>query len=108
VLERLVPCANAHTLSAHTFFLQTACTLKLDDYTERIETKNRKGVSKMKKESIYTVCKKTNVILRVSRTFLSACEFSAMTGWDDVNVVLSRLQNLKKGQQMVEVAEVLQ
>lgn len=56
------------------------------------------------KENIYTVDKKTNTIVRVSRTYLAAIQFA---DYDTMYICTSVFQNLKKGDLMVDVKEVL-
>lgn len=50
-----------------------------------------------RKETIYTVSKKTNEIVRVSRTYLAAVEFAATLPVDSVFTCTSEFQDLKKG-----------
>lgn len=56
-----------------------------------------------RKEMIYSVDKETNVIVRVSRTYLAAIEFAD----DTMYVCTSEFQNLRKGDVMSNVVDFL-
>lgn len=56
------------------------------------------------KEMIYSVDKKTNTIVRVSKTYLAAIQFSD----ESVYVCTSVFQHLKKGDVMVDVVDILE
>lgn len=56
-----------------------------------------------RKETIYSVDKETNVIVRVSRTYLAAIEFAD----DTMYVCTSEFQNLRKGDVMSNVVDFL-
>lgn len=60
-----------------------------------------------RKETIYTVNKETNTIIRVSRTFLAAIQFAATLPANTYEVVTSEFSDLKKGEQMTDVTSVL-
>lgn len=56
-----------------------------------------------RKETIYTVNKETNVIVRVSRTYLAAIQFAG----DNMFVCTSEFQNLKKGDTISNIVDFL-
>lgn len=58
-----------------------------------------------RKETIYTVDAATDTIIRASRDFLKAIEFASKQS--GVYVCTSAFGDLKKGQPMVEVEDVL-
>lgn len=60
-----------------------------------------------RKETIYTVDKETNTILRVSKTYLAAIQYAATLKADCVYTCTSIFQNLKKGDAVVDIKEIL-
>lgn len=60
-----------------------------------------------RKETIYTVDKETNTIVRVSKTYLAAIQFAATLKDGTVYTCTSVFQDLKKGDVMVDVKEIL-
>lgn len=56
-----------------------------------------------RKESIYSVDKETNTIVRVSRTYLAAIQFADETMY----ICTSEFQDLKKGDAMSNVVDFL-
>lgn len=60
-----------------------------------------------RKENIYAVDKSTNIIVRVSRSFLAACDFMATQKAGSIVLCTSVFQNLKKGDVMVEAGCIL-
>lgn len=60
-----------------------------------------------RKESIYTVDTPTNTIVRVSRTYLAAIQYAATLKDGSVYTCTSVFQDMKKGDVMVDVKEVL-
>lgn len=56
-----------------------------------------------RKETIYTVDKATNLIARVSKTYLAAIQFADETMY----ICTSEFQNLKKGDQISNVVDFL-
>lgn len=61
----------------------------------------------VKKETIYTVSKETNTIIRTSRTYLAALEFSATLESDSYYLCTSEFNDLKKGDPMSNVVSFL-
>lgn len=57
-----------------------------------------------RKEMIYSVDKETNIIVRVSKTYLAAIQFAD----ESVYVCTSVFQNLKKSDVMVDVVDILE
>lgn len=57
-----------------------------------------------RKEMIYSVNKETNQIVRVSRTYLAALQFADETMY----ICTSEFQNLKKGDAISNIVDVLQ
>lgn len=60
-----------------------------------------------RKETIYTVSKETNTIIRASRTYLAAIEFSATLGRADTFLCTSEFQDLKKGDTISNIVSFL-
>lgn len=60
-----------------------------------------------RKESIYTVDIASNTIVRVSHTYLSAIQYAATLKNGSVYTCTSVFHDLKKGDIMVDVKEVL-
>lgn len=56
-----------------------------------------------RKEVIYAVSKETNMIVRVSKTYLAALQFAD----DTMYLCTSEFQNLKKGDPMSNVVDFL-
>lgn len=56
-----------------------------------------------RKEMIYVVSKETNMIVRVSKTYLAALQFADETMY----LCTSEFQNLKKGDPMSNVVDFL-
>ena len=59
-----------------------------------------------RKETIYTVSKETNEILRTSKTFLAALNFSVTLEFDSVYICTSEFE-LKKGDPMSNITSFL-
>ena len=59
------------------------------------------------KESIYTVDTVSNTIVRVSRTYLAAIQYAATLKEGSVYTCTSLFQDMKKGDVMADVKEVL-
>lgn len=57
-----------------------------------------------RKETIYSVDKKTNEIVRVSKTYLTAIQYADASMY----VCTSVFQNMKKGDVMTDVVAVLE
>ena len=73
-------------------------------YYKPIETNNTlEGKTMARKEMIYSVDKKTNMIVRVSKTYLAALQFAD----DTMYLCTSEFQNLKKGDPMSNVVDFL-
>jgi hypothetical protein len=60
-----------------------------------------------RKENIYSVSTETNQIVRVSRTFLAACEFAATQPAKTVYLCTSEFQCLKKGDTISNIVDFL-
>lgn len=60
-----------------------------------------------RKETIYSVNKETNIIVRASRTYLAACEFAATKEGCGLMICTSAFQDLKKGDAIAEVVDIL-
>lgn len=60
-----------------------------------------------RKETIYTVSNETNEVIRASRTVLAALEFGATLADDSFYTCTSEFQNLKKGDPMSNIVDVL-
>lgn len=60
-----------------------------------------------RKETIYSVDKETNIIVRASRTYLAACEFAAKQPAGTLITCTSVFQDLNKGDAMVEMVDIL-
>ena len=60
-----------------------------------------------RKENIYVVSKETNQIVRVSRSVLAACEFSAAQPVNAVYLCTSEFQCLKKGDTISNIVDFL-
>ena len=61
----------------------------------------------MKKETIYTVCNKTNVVLRASKTLLSALEFGLTIPHNSFYLCTSEF-SLKKGETMSNIIDFIE
>jgi hypothetical protein len=62
-----------------------------------------------RKETIYTVDKNTNTIIRVSKTYLSALQYvDTLTSPETVYLCTSLFQSMKKGDVMVDVVSTLE
>lgn len=69
---------------------------------------NADGVNEMaRKETIYTVSKETNLIVRVSKSLLSAIEYAATLPAGEVFVCTSEFQGMKKGDPMSNIVDFL-
>lgn len=60
-----------------------------------------------RKENIYAVSSETNQIVRVSRTYLAACEFAATQPVNSVYLCTSEFQCLKKGDIVSDIVDFL-
>lgn len=60
-----------------------------------------------RKETIYTVSKETNEIIRTSRTFLAAVEFAATLAAGQAYLCTSEFQDLKKGDTISNIVSFL-
>lgn len=60
-----------------------------------------------RKETIYIVSKKTNLIERASRTLATAYEFAATLPFGSVFVCTSEFQDLKKGDPISNITAFL-
>lgn len=58
-------------------------------------------------ETVYTVDKETNIIVRVSRTYLAAIQYAATLKGDSVYACTSVFQDLKKNDPIVDIKDVL-
>ena len=59
-----------------------------------------------RKETVYTVSKKDDTIIRASRTFLAAAQFSESLIHDSFYLCTSEFNDLKKGDPIVEVTSI--
>ena len=60
-----------------------------------------------KRETIYVVSKDDNLIIRASRSFLAALEFSATLKSDSYYLCTSEFNDLKKGDPMSNIESIL-
>lgn len=58
-------------------------------------------------ETVYTVGKETNTIVRVSRTYLAAIQYAATLKEGSIYTCTSVFQDLKKNDPIVQIKEVL-
>jgi hypothetical protein len=60
-----------------------------------------------RKEMVYVVTKETNLIARASASLVSAFTFAATLASESYYICTSDRQDLKKGQSMLSIADVL-
>lgn len=60
-----------------------------------------------RKETIYTVSKESNQIVRASKTFLDAIQFAATMPAESCYLATSEFQNLKKGDTISNILDFL-